>query len=61
MIYGPRQIVLSHGEIALYLSTMGNALTGDTPISYVKSFSVSPYIPWRQTLCLMPGLHDRQS
>lgn len=36
-IYGPRQLVLSYGETALYLSTMGNPITGDAPLAYVQS------------------------
>jgi hypothetical protein len=36
-IYGPRQLVLSYGETALYLSTMGDPVTGIAPISYVNS------------------------
>lgn len=36
-IYGPRQLVLSYGETALYLSTMGNPITGVAPLTYVNS------------------------
>lgn len=36
-IYGVRQLVLSYGETALYLSTMGSPITGVAPLSYVKS------------------------
>jgi hypothetical protein len=36
-IYGVRQLVLSTGETALYLSTMGDPTTGVAPVKYVKS------------------------
>ena len=36
-IYGPRQLVLSYGETSLYLSTMGDPVTGVAPIKYVNS------------------------
>lgn len=36
-IYGPRQLFLSLGETALYLSIMGDPVTGVAPVSYVKS------------------------
>lgn len=36
-IYGVRQLVLSYGETALYLSTMGDPITGNAPVSYIKS------------------------
>lgn len=36
-VYGVRQLVLSTGETALYLSTMGDPVTGVAPVSYVKS------------------------
>lgn len=37
MTYGARQLVLSYGETALYLSTMGDPITGNAPVSYIKS------------------------
>lgn len=37
VVYGIRQLVFSYGETALYLSVMGDPLTGKAPISYVKS------------------------
>lgn len=37
LIYGPRQLFLSLGETALYLSVMGDPVTGRAPLSYVKS------------------------
>lgn len=36
-IYGARQLVLSYGETALYLSTMGDPTSGNAPVSYIKS------------------------
>lgn len=36
-IYGPRQLVLSYGETSLYLSTMGDPVTGAAPLNYVNS------------------------
>jgi hypothetical protein len=38
LIYGPRQLFLGLVESSLYMSVMGNPITGDAPISYVKSF-----------------------
>jgi hypothetical protein len=52
-IYGVRQLVLSAGETALYLSTMGDPTTGVAPVKYVKSLfgkSVAQSIP-----CLSAG------
>jgi hypothetical protein len=40
--YGPREIVLSYGETALYLSVMGDPVTGVAPVSYIKSFFGKP-------------------
>ena len=37
-IYGPRQLALSYGETALYMSVMGDPVTARAPIPYVKSF-----------------------
>jgi hypothetical protein len=47
-IYGVRQLVLSTGETALYLSTMGDPTTGVAPVKYVKSLfgeSIAKSIP----------------
>jgi hypothetical protein len=38
LIYSPRQLVLSYAETSLYMSVMGNPITGNAPIEYVKSF-----------------------
>ena len=35
--YGPREIVLSYGETSLYLSVMGDPISGKAPVDYVKS------------------------
>lgn len=37
-IYSGRQLVLSLVETSLYMSVMGNPLTGDAPLEYVRSF-----------------------
>lgn len=42
-IYGPRQVVLALVETSLYMSVMGNPVTGNAPISYVKSFFGEPH------------------
>ena len=36
--YTPQQFVLSYGETALYLSTMGDPVTGVAPVDWVKIF-----------------------
>lgn len=36
--YTPQQFVLSYGETALYLSVMGDPITGVAPLEYVKIF-----------------------
>jgi hypothetical protein len=38
LIYSPRQLVLGLVESSLYMSVMGNPITGDAPVSYVKTF-----------------------
>lgn len=45
-IYGPRQLVLSYGETALYLSTMGNPITADAPVAYIKTFFENERLPY---------------
>ena len=37
-IYGARQLVLSYVETSLYMSVMGNPITGNAPVEYVKWF-----------------------
>jgi hypothetical protein len=36
--YTPQQFILSYGETALYISVMGDPITGVAPIEYVKIF-----------------------
>lgn len=36
--YTPQQFILSYGETALYLSVMGDPVTGVAPLEYVKIF-----------------------
>lgn len=44
VVYGARQLVLSYGETALYLSVMGDPVTGEAPMAYVKSlFGAFPF------------------
>jgi len=45
-IYGVRQLVLSTGETALYLSTMGDPTTGVAPVKYVKSLFEKERLPY---------------
>ncbi|KAG4434921.1 hypothetical protein IFR05_009590 [Cadophora sp. M221] len=51
--YTPQQYVLSYGETALYLSTMGNPTTGVAPVEWVKVFFEQERLPynegWRPT------------
>ncbi|GIZ39514.1 hypothetical protein CKM354_000289500 [Cercospora kikuchii] len=48
LIYGPRQLFLSLGETSLYLSVMGDPLTGVAPVSYVKSLFENERLPYEQ-------------
>ncbi|KAG4418243.1 hypothetical protein IFR04_008601 [Cadophora malorum] len=51
--YTPQQFVLSYGETALYLSTMGDPVTGVAPVDWVKIFFEEERLPynegWRPT------------
>ncbi|KAK6580277.1 hypothetical protein PZA11_007299 [Diplocarpon coronariae] len=51
--YTPQQYILSYGETALYLSTMGDPVTGVAPVDYVKVFFEQERLPynegWRPT------------
>lgn len=38
IVYGPQQFILSYGETALYISVLGNPVTGVAPVKYVKTF-----------------------
>ncbi|KAG9235469.1 Chloroperoxidase [Amylocarpus encephaloides] len=44
--YGPTQFVLSYGETALYLSTMGDPVSGVAPIEYVRSLFEEEKLPY---------------
>ncbi|KXS98789.1 hypothetical protein AC579_8935 [Pseudocercospora musae] len=46
--YGPREFVLSYGEAALFLSTMGNPDTGNPPTKYVKIFFEQERLPYNE-------------
>lgn len=44
--YTPQQFVLSYGETALYLSTMGDPTTGIAPVDYVRSLFEKERLPY---------------
>lgn len=46
--YGPTQFVLSYGETALYLSTMGDPTTGVAPLDFVNSLFEEERLPYEQ-------------
>jgi hypothetical protein len=46
--YGPVQFVLSYGETALYLSTMGDPITGVAPIEYVRALFEEERLPYAE-------------
>lgn len=46
LTYTPLQFVLSYGETALYLSVMGDPITGVAPVSYVRSFFEQERLPY---------------
>lgn len=52
--YSPVQFLLSYGETALYLSTMGDPTTGSAPVEYVKVLFEEERLPyaegWRPTV-----------
>lgn len=45
-VYGAKEAVLSYGESALYLQTMGDPVTGKAQISYVRSFFEQEKLPF---------------
>ena len=51
--YTPVQFIFSYGETAIYLSTMGDPVTGVAPIEYVRSLFEKETLPynlgWRPT------------
>lgn len=44
--YTPIQFVLSYGETALYLSVLGDPITGTAPLSYIKDFFEMERLPY---------------
>ncbi|KAH0368592.1 Cloroperoxidase, partial [Aureobasidium melanogenum] len=44
--YSPVQFILSYGETALYLSTMGDPTTGVAPLEYVRSLFEEEKLPY---------------
>jgi hypothetical protein len=44
--YGPLQFILSYGETALYLSTMGDPITGVAPVDHVRSLFEQERLPY---------------
>ncbi|KAK6007100.1 hypothetical protein QM012_006108 [Aureobasidium pullulans] len=44
--YSPVQFILSYGETALYLSTMGDPVTGVAPLEYVRSLFEEERLPY---------------
>ncbi|KAI5208769.1 hypothetical protein AUEXF2481DRAFT_6342 [Aureobasidium subglaciale EXF-2481] len=44
--YSPVQFILSYGETALYLSTMGDPITGVAPLEYVRSLFEEEKLPY---------------
>ncbi|CCG82228.1 Putative uncharacterized protein [Taphrina deformans PYCC 5710] len=46
LTYTPLQFILSYGETSLYLSVMGDPITGVAPVSYVRSFFEQERLPY---------------
>jgi len=46
--YTPQQFILSYGETALYLSVMGDPITGVAPVDYVKVFFEQERLPYAE-------------
>lgn len=46
LTYTPIQFILSYGETALYLSVLGDPITGNAPVSYVKDFFENERLPY---------------
>lgn len=44
--YSPVQFILSYGETALYLSTMGDPITGVAPLDFVRSLFEEERLPY---------------
>ncbi|GAB7363253.1 hypothetical protein MBLNU230_g3535t1 [Neophaeotheca triangularis] len=52
-VYGPREFTFRYGETAIYLSTMGDPVTGVAPLEYVRVLFEEERLPyaegWRPT------------
>jgi len=52
--YGPVQFIFSYGETAIYLSTMGDPVTGSAPVDFVNILFEQERLPyqegWRPTV-----------
>ena len=46
--YGPAQFLFSYGETAIYLSVMGDPVTGVAPLGYVNSLFEEERLPYEQ-------------
>lgn len=46
--YTPQQFILSYGETALYLSVMGDPVTGIAPVNYVRAFFEDERLPYEE-------------
>lgn len=46
LTYLPQHAILSFGEAALYLSVMGDPVTGIAPVAYVNSFFEQERLPY---------------
>ena len=45
-VYGPREVVLSFGENALYLQSLSDPLSGRAPLAYVRSLFEHERLPF---------------
>ncbi|KAK4618915.1 putative sterigmatocystin biosynthesis peroxidase stcC [Fulvia fulva] len=46
--YGPRELLLSNGEAALYLSVLGDPTSGVAPVKYIKTFFEQERLPYEE-------------
>lgn len=46
LVYGPQQFVLSYGETALYLQTMGDALSGNSRLDFIRQMFEQEKLPY---------------
>jgi len=53
IVYDPQQFILSYGETSLYISVLGDPITGVAPVDWVKIFFEQERLPyaegWRPT------------